>query len=313
VHITPRFDLQLGGRESRYTLDYGLEATGPLALYYYGSSPYIPAEEHSEGSPFTYLITARFRITPDLMVYARVATGYRIGGPNPVAAPGIPSSYKPDTTTDYEIGVKGDVLERRVTFDAAAYYISWKDFQIGEIGPLNQYFEGNAGDAKSQGLEASIQTHLLDGLTISMQGSYNRAILTQNLPQEVVAAGTYGLAGDRLPYSVPWSAGIVVDQNIPLSKDWTGLVGGDINYLGSRLAEFAPASTVPRIRFPAYTAANLHAGARCNSSWFFNLYVNNVANKRGTTGIAYSGAASGGYYTTIIQPRTVGLSITRSF
>jgi iron complex outermembrane recepter protein len=54
------------------------------------------------------------------MAYARVATGYRPGGPNPTSTVcGLPPHFNPDKTRNYEIGVKGDVLGRLLSFDAS--------------------------------------------------------------------------------------------------------------------------------------------------------------------------------------------------
>jgi outer membrane receptor protein involved in Fe transport len=72
-------------------------------------------------------VTPQFFVSPDLQLYARVASGYRIGGPNlengaTGTGPyqGIPAQYNPDKTINYEIGIKG-TIGRYFSFDAAAY------------------------------------------------------------------------------------------------------------------------------------------------------------------------------------------------
>jgi len=81
------------------------------------------------------------------MVYARLASGYRPGGPNTV--PGTPAQYNPDKTYNYEIGLKADVLEHRLSLETAAYYIDWRNIQVPLLNGLGGY-TGNAGEAKSQ-------------------------------------------------------------------------------------------------------------------------------------------------------------------
>jgi hypothetical protein len=56
---------------------------------------------------------------------------------------------------------------------------------------------------------------------------------------------------------------------------------------------------------------DLRAGAR-TTSLTCNLFVNNVANKRGIVGWGTVGGGSG-YFANYIQPRTVGLTVTQSF
>jgi len=318
VHFTDRFNVQLGGRESWYNQVYQETYTGPGAIDYPGHpSPYVAPELHATGSAFTYLVTPQFKISPETTAYARVASGYRIGGPNSSALiyPGTPSEYKPDRTTNYEIGIKGDYLEHRLSVDVAAYYISWHDFQLKVLQDSFNQFTTNAGDAKSEGVELSVQAHPVTGLTIQAEGSFNDAALTQDLPAAAVAAGAYAVAGDRLPYSIRWSGGITANQDFPLWRGWTGFVGGAFDYVGLRYAEFASSSTSPRIQMPAYSTLNLRMGA-LHELWLFNLFVNNVGDRRGIVG-GFAGAVETGnadqYAGTVIQPRTVGLSVARSF
>src|SRR6185437_9795434 len=201
VHVTSRFDIQFGAREShnRQTLlgsgDGGL--FGVLAL-----------TEASNDSSFTYLVTPRLKISPDLMVYARIASGYRAGGPNNLA-PGVPLTFKPDSTRNYEIGTKGTTLDGILSFDASLYYIDWKDLQISEAVNVTS-FVGNGGRAKSQGVELSLESNPLSGLTLSGWVSWNDALLTEDLPPAAVLAGSYGASGDRLPLSSRVSGSVSV-------------------------------------------------------------------------------------------------------
>jgi iron complex outermembrane receptor protein len=96
---------------------------------------------------------------------------------------------------------------------------------------------------------------------------------------------------------------------------WQGFVGGAFTYVGPRPTEFASAPGALRVQLPSYTALNLHIGARYES-WLVNLYVNNVADQRsivGATRFIQAVGDTGGYYGTVIQPRTIGLSVTRNF
>jgi len=91
------------------------------------------------------------------MIYARAASGYRPGGPNPAAAAlGIRETFAPDTTRNYELGIKGNALDRAISYDLSAYRINWSDIQLSLIDPSNGLgYNINAGRAKSQGIELS--------------------------------------------------------------------------------------------------------------------------------------------------------------
>jgi len=311
VHVTDHFDVQVGGRGSwnhqTFSLTYGGKENEPVVAR--------PAN-HANGTSFTYLFSPEYKFSPDLMVYARIASGYRVGSPNfSYGLPGVPQSYKPDTTTNYDLGIKAQLFDHALTVDASAYHIDWKDIQLGVSGAqCNCYYLVNGTKAKSDGLELSLDVHPAPGTTVGLNGSYNNAVLTENLPPEAVNVGTYGLAGDRLPYSARTSGSLSINQDIVHFSNGTGLLGADVTYISARDSVFASSATSVRQQFPAYTTVNLHAGVHVQD-WLFNLFANNVGDRRGITGGASSFAINnpGGYYATIIQPRTVGLSITKIF
>jgi iron complex outermembrane receptor protein len=329
VHITDRFDVALGGREawSRQLIE-GVNIGPAVPIFVGGTSPSSMPAEQGVGNAFTYQVAPKFKITPDLMIYARVASGYRIGGGNPDAAllvaAGLPTSYAPDRTTNYELGIKGTLLDHRLSFDASAYHIRWSNFQIdvttiytdsaGSQQSLG--YVANAGNAKSEGVEFSLEGRPTAGLTITAQGSFDNAVLTDNLP---AASGAYGPKGDRLPYSMRLSGGLAANQEIRLPSNWVGFFGASVNYIGNRLYEFpyasSPGSPPPaRIEFPGYAQINLRAGAR-HDSWLINLYVNNVADRDAVLGVesVLALGATGGYYASVLQPRTVGINLAKTF
>src|SRR5262249_19324479 len=73
-----------------------------------------------------------WRPNADLMVYGSYSQGFRSGWNQDPAVftvyPQFPS-VKPDTLDAYEVGTKGDLFGHRVSFDAAVYYINWRDIQ----------------------------------------------------------------------------------------------------------------------------------------------------------------------------------------
>lgn len=198
-HVTDRFDIQVGGRDSHIMETYKEVDTGYFVPLFYGvPSPVIRPEVDSTANAFTYLVTPRFRVSSDFMMYARLASGYRAGGPNAVyAGPGTPPHYDPDKTQSYEIGAKGDFLDRTLSVDASVYYIDWKDIQISLINPQTGItFNANGSQAKSQGVELSVESRPLTDLTISGWVAWDDAVLTQPFPP---TAATHAASGDRLP------------------------------------------------------------------------------------------------------------------
>ena len=314
-HVTNRVDVQIGGRESRNQQTGGPTVfAGPYVPFFLGvPSPSIDPKGHSKGNnAFTYLVTPRFKVSADLMVYARLASGYRPGGGG-TGGPGalcvvnnFPCKYRADTTRNYEVGVKGDILDHALSFDVSVYYINWRDIQLSLSDPQSGFgYTANGGHAKSQGVEFSVEARPLVGLTIATWVAWNDAVLTQDFPTTSTAVG---VEGDRLPNSSRLSGNLSLQKDFPLMDRIAGFVGGQVSYVGNREGVFRDSAT--RQYLPAYARTDLRAGAKYDS-WTLNLFVNNVADRRGLL--------TGGldlipdYAFSVIPPRTFGLSVAKTF
>ncbi len=66
--------------------------------------------------------------------------------------------YFPDTTTNYEVGVRTQWLDNRLTVNGAVYYIDWQDPQLTSTTVAgNQPITKNGEGAESKGLEVVAQ------------------------------------------------------------------------------------------------------------------------------------------------------------
>ena len=131
AHLTSKFDIQVGGRYSKNTQIYNEDDGGA----YYGPVNDILPTATSKDHAFTYLVTPSYKITPDTLIYARVASGYRPGGPNPGASFGFPGTFKADKTVNGEVGIKGFLFSKILSYDASVYYIDWTNIQIQNRDP----------------------------------------------------------------------------------------------------------------------------------------------------------------------------------
>src|SRR5262249_28941690 len=123
LHFTDAFDIQVGGRESHNRQTYNELDTGVAIPLFFGfDSPLVFPGQNSSDSSFTYLVTPRYKFAPGMMAYARVTSGYRPGGPNPDARLfGFPDRFGSDKTKNYEVGLKAELLDRRLTVDTSIY------------------------------------------------------------------------------------------------------------------------------------------------------------------------------------------------
>jgi iron complex outermembrane recepter protein len=306
-HLTERFDIQAGGRWSSIQQSLQNTLVAPLLG---APVPQVGETTYSSAHPVTYLFTPRFKPSSELMLYARLASGYTPGGSNGPLCRVFDFScdYSPDKTYNYELGAKGTALNRVLSYDVSLYRINWDDIQLHAVVPPGIGYLTNASEAKSQGLELSLEARPLTGMTAAAWATWNTAELTEPFSPGIAAQGD---SGDRLPYSSRFSGKLSLDQEFPLPSSMTGFVGASVFYVGDRLGAFSGAGSIvaPRAYLPAYARTDAHVGVRYGT-WTLNAYVNNSFDKRG---VLDSGADLLPVATLYIQPRTAGLNLTKIF
>lgn len=249
----------------------------------------------------TWSASARFRPDTRSTFYARIASGYRPGGPNaPVI--GAPDSYASDRLTNYEIGYKAALFDRAVDFDLSVFYIDWSDIQVPIILPTGSS-TGNGGKASSRGFEASIQAKPARGLRVAANGSYTDA----KLDSDVAALGAR--KGDRLPDAARWTAALSADYTVTIGSDAELSAGAGYRYRGASLTGLESIGTT--VRIPAQSIIDAHLGLTVGPVTG-RLFARNIFNERAYTTFFDPDAGSSTLLVPV-QPRTIGLSVDTRF
>jgi len=290
-------DITAGVRVGRDHQDAASDQTGVII-------PVSDAGASSSETVHTYMFALRHHFDEDTMAYARVASGFRPGGPN-TPFPGVPPTVAPDTLVNYELGLKISLLEHKLQIDLDAFYIRWSDIQVETATNSGVQYETNGGSAKSQGVELETALTPLRGLTLRFNTAYTRPVLTSDIP----ALGYH--TGDQLALTPNWSASFLSDYLVPITANWNAVFDAVYRYVGER---YTLVSSDPNaMRLPSYAALDLNSGVS-NNRWAVRLFVKNVTDKRGyISETPLSAPSSGTADLVILQPRTVGLSIDSAF
>jgi iron complex outermembrane recepter protein len=305
-HFTPQFDVAIGARY----------AENEQSMVQGGTAVSNGTEESSDDA-FTYSIAPRWRLNERTMIYGRVATGYRPGGPNILGIVSIiPTTFDPDETINYEIGVKTDLIENLLRLDVAAFHIDWSDIQL-------LVFDGavagnaNGGGAESQGVEWAATLTPSDALTIAWTGAYTDAQLTDDTDPIVVG----GVAGDPLPYAPEWAS------TLDVTYEWTAFgspahVGGAWRYVGEQSTGFPGIGGIlngaEQIELPSYNILDLRAGIDFDT-FSLALFAKNVTDERAVTQFGGFGdtlpdaPGDPNGAAVLVRPRTVGVALTARF
>jgi iron complex outermembrane receptor protein len=208
-------------------------------------------------------LSGNYKVTPDINAYARVATGFRAPSVQPSSPFGAQSEAKSEKIISYELGVKAELLERRLRVDADVFDYEVKDQQLAAVGGSgNQTTLLNAHKSIGRGFELDLDARPIDPLLITINGSYNFTKLEdRNLsvfpcgassafPPLCTVQGAFdpttgkvSIDGNPLPQSPKWVGNASLRYSIPLGSgelyaytDWT--YRSTINFFLYRAAEF---------------------------------------------------------------------------
>jgi len=323
LHLGDRFDITAGGRYS-----HNRQRSDQRVMQFGNSATRLG---RSSQGVFTWSVSPRFELDDDAAVYARVAKGYRPGGPNAIPStlpPGFPTRFKADTVISYEAGVRAETRDRSVSIDASAFYIDWRDILIltlfsGDTGGTG--INANGGRARSKGFELAATLRPADGFTVVANAAYTDArLLDDAVPRAGGPNLSGGQAGDRLPGAPKWKIAVSADHQWPLSDDATAFAGGTVQLASDQPALFNAVRRTARGTQPmleGYATLDLRAGVNFGQ-YSLTAYVRNVTDSGAiVSAISYpityaadlGGANRPGFAATSIAPRTMGAMLSASF
>jgi iron complex outermembrane receptor protein len=293
-HVTSRFDLTGGVRYADNRQHDTIISDGLLAG---GASTVV---QKSSGSATTFTVAPSYKLTRGVRVYARVASGYRPGGPNTIVAPRL--TYGPDRVTNYEAGIKGSLLGGRLSFDLDGFYIDWTKIQLQiEQASTGLSYTDNVGKASSRGVEANVGYQIMSGFDVQLSGAYVDAKLDRDIP-----SGAFGASGDPLPFSSKWKVAATADYKHSLGRTLNGFVGAGVFYSSGVEGLFQSTADIARPHLPGYATVDARTGIS-HGPLTLALIAKNIFDKRGYNGVTVLSDTENSL--NIIQPRTIALEL----
>ncbi|WP_375395757.1 TonB-dependent receptor [uncultured Sphingomonas sp.] len=161
-----QFDLEFGLRG-----DYSkVAATDPL----YG----LALSEHS--TQVVPKLSASYHFNRNVMAYGLVSRGFQAGGvTEEFDANGAPffSKFQPETTWNYELGVKSN-LGHGAHLNVAAFYLDYRNRLFPSFAFQGAQFvqtTTNIGPSKNYGVETDLSFRLIDRLILTASAGFTRA------------------------------------------------------------------------------------------------------------------------------------------
>lgn len=306
-HITDRFTISAGGR---YTTDRKDFTGAPQVVCTgqgYSNCPLTFYNIKKKWNNFSPRIVANYK-ADDFLAYASYTKGFRSGNFNNrvnnvtgfTAAGFTPAD--PETVNSYEIGVKSDLLDRKLRVNLSAFREDYKDIQQVLTQnrnnlPAIQYLL-NAANARINGLEAELVVKPVSGLRLEGNLGYVDAKFKKfNVAVPGVANPT-NLKFARVP---KYTANVAANVTIPVGEN---KIEGRLSY-DWRSGFFTDLANNPITHIDSYglTNANLTYVA---DKWSVGVFGTNLFNVDYAYGIGFNTAYAkwGG------APRTLGVRLT---
>jgi len=174
----------------------------------------------------TWLARGEYDITPDVLSYATVSTGYKSGGLFDGGG-----RFGPESLINYELGAKAQLFDGKVVWNNALYYEDFTGFQFSQ--PLNVFnaagvetgtslFTTNAkGDTIGYGWESEMAARVTPEDTVRLDFSVQNTRLGKLITENTFiqqAAVLINLEGNQLPHAPNFSGTIGYDHRFDLSN-----------------------------------------------------------------------------------------------
>jgi outer membrane receptor protein involved in Fe transport len=256
--------------------------------YNSGKLPCVNTDKSVTENGETHRISLQYQFDPDIMMYGTYSTGFRPGGNNrlPSAAP-----FVADTLTNYEIGWK-TTWAHKVRFNGALFYDKWENVQTSVQGQYGITSIVNAGDAKSEGVEAELNWQATDHLNISAAATVlfkNETTTVFCQPDKATGLVPATCSGDAIGSPAGTQMpGIPRNKANATARYQFEMAGFNSFVQGSFVYQSGTTYSLEDTRLivpetPAFGTFNLSAGFGRNS-WTLQAYINNLFDERGQLG-----------------------------
>jgi len=343
--LTDRLKLTTGVRYSKTDFGFVAYNDGPQN---FGPGGFSGSEQ---ANPITKRVGLSFQADTNNLYYATYSTGFRIGGANstiPASVCGqdftnfgitsVPTSYKPDTVDNFEVGAK-DNFDNRIKLASSIYYIRWNGIQQSVVLPTcGLGYTANVGMAISEGGDLQADFAITPDFTVESSIGYTDAHYTENalagpLSTSPLVVKGNSITGESGTPPAPWTIALGGEykfrafggrdsfarldvehdtkNNRPTSAEDPATVqygSCSTNSGAIQSCNFTPSAT---------TFVSVRAGSKFGG-WDVSAFIDNLLdthpitnyNYQPTDGYGPQPAASPLYRNFTFRPRTVGLTVT---
>jgi outer membrane receptor protein involved in Fe transport len=247
--ITSAWEFDIGARytKERKRSKFDTLSVAPNVAAFFPPLHFTAEQEFTDSSP---QVTLMWRPRAGFMAYAAYKTGFLAGGfahaqlPSP-SAQEADFLFGPEEVRGGELGAKVGGADRRLQFDAVAYYYDYDGLQVSTFQPASLTFAvENAARSKSKGVELRSLWRVRQGVSLNAEVTHGSTRYTRYigacLPGATFATGcnvplpgggfAQDFKGERTSFSPDWTARVGIEYGTALGDDFSLTLGAGVNY-----------------------------------------------------------------------------------
>ncbi|AEI37971.1 TonB-dependent receptor [Zymomonas mobilis] len=289
LNFTKKFRAILGLRLMRDDISYNFNRQSTSSVSVSGIRPSFASSGSTANNGYTDRIGLQYDITRDIHSYFTYAHGYT--GPafnvffNMAATD--TAALKPETNDTYEIGLKTDLWDHRITANFAAFIENFSNYQAtllkqvagGRITPLV-----NAGTVSSKGVEGDITVRPIRSLTLGGNFAYTHAVV-DHFDCAADAPASCNIDGKTLPFSPRWKFVFSANYIKDITDRLTFSVGS--NYTWQSRTQYSLTETPDTVQ-ESYGIWNMNTSIEDKKNKLrLTLIIRNIMNKHYASFMTY--------------------------
>ncbi|GHT34403.1 TonB-dependent receptor [Bacteroidia bacterium] len=253
-------------------------------------------------------VSLKYECTPRTFTYLSVAKGYKTGGYNVQMSADLMQSqmqynmmsqfvpqmavkpepvekvvaYKPEHSWNYELGMRSELIDQRLTTELTFFYMDVRDMQITKfVESGNGRVLANAGKARSFGAEATLRARISKELTADINYGYTNSVFRDYVYEKKVngVINRTDCDGNSIPYIPHHTLNVGIQYNKLLTQSWLDQFTTSAQFSGVGNIYWTEPNDIQQ---PFYGTVNAKAGVR-KGKVRFDLWCCNLTNAQYAT------------------------------
>ncbi len=256
----------------------------------------------------------QFDIDKTTMVYATYSRGYKGPAYNVFfnMSPTQDNVLAPETSDSVEVGVKSELLDRRMRLNVAAFQTDYDGYQANVPDLLNGVIVTrliNAGKVQTKGVEVDLTARITSAFTVNA-GLAHILARVKNFTCPPGAALSCDINGKPLPFSPDWKANVRAKYTQGLAGGLTLEYGADYSWQSKVIFDL---QQQPDSFQKAYGIFNASIALASEKGWRMALIGKNLADTSYSTLVQNNPGAAITRYVPRDDKRYFGVSFRQDF